>query len=58
MLIDTMKTLAKQENAMEAWVVTNRSNLAAVKLYESTGAIADTIGDEVVYVYGSAHWSN
>jgi ribosomal protein S18 acetylase RimI-like enzyme len=55
-LIETLKSLCKQENAMEAWVVTNRSNLAAVGLYESTGATADPGGDEVVYVFDPETW--
>ncbi len=38
---------------MKAWGITNRSNLAAFGLYESTGAAADPSGDEVTLVYGS-----
>jgi ribosomal protein S18 acetylase RimI-like enzyme len=57
-MIETLKSLCKHENAMEAWVITDRSNLAAVRLYQSTGAAtADPIGDEVVYVYGPENWS-
>jgi ribosomal protein S18 acetylase RimI-like enzyme len=56
-LIDTLKLLGKQENAMEIWVITNRSNVAAVRLYSSTGAAAEASGDEVVFVYEPESWS-
>jgi ribosomal protein S18 acetylase RimI-like enzyme len=51
-MIETLKSICKKENAMKAWVITNRSNLAAFRLYESTGAAADPSGDEVTFVYG------
>lgn len=38
---------------MKTWVITNRSNYAAFKLYESTGAVAESKGDNVVFVYPS-----
>jgi len=50
-MIETLKTICRQENTMKTWVITNRSNLAAFKLYESTGATADARGDEVTLVY-------
>lgn len=50
-MIDTLKMICRQENAMKTWVITNRSNLAAFRLYESTGATADPSGDEVSFVY-------
>ena len=51
-MIETLKITCRQENAMKTWVITNRSNLAAFRLYESTGATADVRGDEVTFVYG------
>ena len=50
-MIETLKTICRQENAMKTWVITNRSNLAAFRLYESTGATANASGDEVTFVY-------
>lgn len=55
-MIETLKLLCKHENAMKAWVITNRSNVAAVRLYSSTGAAADLGGDEVGFVYGPKTW--
>src|SRR5271169_5215933 len=34
-MVETLKTICRQENAMKTWVITNRSNLAAFRLYES-----------------------
>jgi ribosomal protein S18 acetylase RimI-like enzyme len=54
-MIETLKTICTQENAMKTWVITNRSNLAALRLYEryeSTGATANASGDAVTLVYG------
>jgi ribosomal protein S18 acetylase RimI-like enzyme len=50
-MIQTLKAICKQENAMKTWVTTNRSNLAAFRLYESTGATANASADEVTLVY-------
>jgi ribosomal protein S18 acetylase RimI-like enzyme len=50
-MIETLKMICGQENTMKTWVITNRSNLAAFRLYESTGATADPSGDEVSFVY-------
>jgi ribosomal protein S18 acetylase RimI-like enzyme len=51
-MIETLKTICRQENAMKTWVITNRSNLAAFGLYEGTGAAINASGDEVTFVYG------
>jgi len=51
-LIETLKDLCKEQDAMKAWVITNRANRAAVSLFESSGAAADTEGDSIVFVYG------
>jgi ribosomal protein S18 acetylase RimI-like enzyme len=50
-MIETLKMICRQENAVKMWVITNRSNLAAFRLYESTGATADATGDQVTFVY-------
>jgi GNAT superfamily N-acetyltransferase len=55
-MIETLKMICRQENAMKTWVITNRtnrSNLAAFRPYESTGATADARGDHVTLVYKS-----
>jgi aminoglycoside 3-N-acetyltransferase I len=57
-MIESLKLLCKQENAMKAWVITNRSNMAAVRLYERTGATCHPNGDEVGFVYGPENWPN
>jgi ribosomal protein S18 acetylase RimI-like enzyme len=38
-MIEALKLICKNENAMKTWVITNRSNLAAFRLYQSTGAL-------------------
>lgn len=50
-MIETLKRLGSQEPTMKTWLVSNRSNVAAVSLFEGTGATAAGRGDEVVYVY-------
>lgn len=55
-MIETLKLLGQQESAREIWVITDRSNVAAVRLYSSTGAAADVSGDEVVFVYEPETW--
>jgi aminoglycoside 3-N-acetyltransferase I len=50
-LIEELKFLCKQENVMKAWVITNRANVGAVRLYESTGAAAGPARDEMIFIY-------
>ena len=53
-LVEEHKEYCRRDRVTKAWVVTNRSNGAAVRLYESTGARAATETDDVVFVYEPA----
>ena len=45
-------------NASEIWVITNRSNQAAMRLYETTGARSPQ-SDDVVFIYDlDSEWLN
>jgi ribosomal protein S18 acetylase RimI-like enzyme len=48
-MVEALKALCSQENAIKMWVQTNRSNLPAVRLYESAGGVTQPSGDEVTY---------
>jgi ribosomal protein S18 acetylase RimI-like enzyme len=50
-MINTLKSLCREENAMKMWVPTGRANIAATGLYASTGAVPLPSGDEVTYTY-------
>ena len=50
-MIKLLKRFCLQERVMKMWVHTNRSNIAAVSLYESTGGEADVGCDEVTFLY-------
>jgi len=50
-MIKLLKWYCRQHRVMKMWVHTNKSNLAAVGLYESTGGEADASGDEVTFLY-------
>jgi len=56
-MIQLLKRYCRQESVMKMWVHTNQSNLAAVRLYESTGGEADASGDEITYLYTEASYS-
>lgn len=49
-LIHTFKQWAKKTGANEVWVLTNKSNKAAVSLYESEGGVIEST-DEQMYVF-------
>jgi aminoglycoside 3-N-acetyltransferase I len=49
-LIQELKNLCVQENIMKCWVITDRTNAAAIRLYESTGAQHDGL-DSLVFAY-------
>lgn len=49
-LIEKLKEIATQNQISEIWLVTNRSNIAAMALYEKTGGKAPS-NDDVVFVY-------
>ncbi len=49
-LIEKLKDIAYEEKVPEIWVITNKSNTAAMQLYTSTGAIA-THDDDIVLEY-------
>ena len=48
-LIEKLKEEVRDQDLMKMWVITERSNAAAVHLYESTGAIAQDVADTVVF---------
>ena len=50
-MIKLLKRFCRQQGVMKMWVDTNRSNLAAVGLYESTGGEGEASGDEVTFLY-------
>jgi ribosomal protein S18 acetylase RimI-like enzyme len=50
-MIAELKTLCSTERVMKMWVPTGRSNIAATRLYASTGAVPLPSGDEVTYAY-------
>lgn len=49
-MIERLKELAQQAGACEVWVVTNKSNGPAMRLYRSTGGTAKQ-DDDVVFEY-------
>jgi ribosomal protein S18 acetylase RimI-like enzyme len=50
-MIAELKRICAQHDVMKMWVPTGRSNIAATRLYATTGAIPLPDGDEVTYVY-------
>ena len=49
-MIEHLKDLARKTGACEVWVVTSKSNEAAMRLYRSTGGTAKQ-DDDVVFEY-------
>ena len=50
-MIDALVSWCRAQGVMKTWVVTDRSNEPAMRLYAATGARPDA-GDDVVFVYG------
>ncbi|HWQ33158.1 MAG TPA: GNAT family N-acetyltransferase [Blastocatellia bacterium] len=50
-MIRLLKKYCREQNVMKMWVHTNRSNQAAMRLYQTTGGIADPAGDEITFLY-------
>jgi len=50
-LIEELKKTAKEMNVTEMFVLTNKSNIPAMKLYTSTGGIVAKETDEVMFEY-------
>src|SRR5262249_27701242 len=50
LLIEELKSLARCESCSEIFVLTNKSNSAAIKLYERTGGTPEN-EDDVMFVY-------
>ena len=50
-LVGELKSICREADVMKMWVPTGRSNVAATRLYASTGAVPLPSGDEVTYTY-------
>jgi len=50
LLLDYIKMICKENNFSKMFVITNKSNIAAMYLYEKTGAVA-MHNDDIVFVY-------
>jgi aminoglycoside 3-N-acetyltransferase I len=50
-MIGALKGVCREADVMKMWVPTGRSNVAATRLYASTGAVPLPSGDEVTYAY-------
>jgi hypothetical protein len=50
-LVRELKSICRAHDVMKMWVPTGRSNIAATRLYASTGAVPLPSGDEVTYAY-------
>lgn len=51
LLISELKKICKEERIMKMWVLTNRSNIAAMELYKKTGGIESAGAGEVSFTY-------
>lgn len=49
-LVEALKSWARSVDADEIWVLTNKSNPAAMALYTATGAVTES-SDEQMFVY-------
>jgi len=49
-LINTLKSICTENKFMKMFVITNKSNTAAIKLYQSTGGIEQT-DDDTLFSY-------
>jgi ribosomal protein S18 acetylase RimI-like enzyme len=49
-LVRELLRVCAQIDATEVWTITNRSNVAATRLFEATGGVAPAV-DDVVYVW-------
>jgi ribosomal protein S18 acetylase RimI-like enzyme len=50
-MIGGLKAVCRETDVMKMWVPTGHSNVAATRLYTSTGAVPLPAGDEVTYAY-------
>lgn len=55
-MIDRLKELCGEIDATKVWSITHRSNEAAMRLYESTGARPGPGGDDVTVVWAARNW--
>ena len=49
-MIETLKDLARESGASEIWVITNKSNQAAIQLYRAAGGVAKH-DDDIVFEF-------
>ena len=57
-LVKELKAVCRENDVMKMWVPTGRSNVAATRLYASTGAVAVPGGDDVTHSYPRASFMN
>lgn len=50
-LISALKDICREKSIMKMWVYTDKSNVAAMQLYKSTGGVMSEHGDEVTFTY-------
>ncbi|MGB7054127.1 MAG: GNAT family N-acetyltransferase [bacterium] len=50
-LISQLKEICRQKKIMKMWVSADKSNVAAMELYRSTGGVENTGGAEVSFTY-------
>ena len=50
-LITELKSICREADVMKMWVPTGRSNVAATRLYASTGAVPLPSGEEFTFAY-------
>jgi ribosomal protein S18 acetylase RimI-like enzyme len=50
-MIAELKAICRQKDVLKMWVPTSRSNVAATRLYASTGGLPISSDDEVTYTY-------
>jgi hypothetical protein len=56
-MIAALKAICRTADVMKMWVPTGRSNVAATRLYASTGGVPLPGGDEVTYAYSRDTWA-
>ena len=52
-MVEALKGVCRTARAMKMWVLTDRSNTPAMRLYESTGGLANPRHDDVCFLYTS-----